>query len=312
MVRHLCVRKPPLRRMGKVGGAAHARMLLERLHDAEKTRDHKEGPVDRKQDLRGNLAHDGVAEVVEPVVLVRVAGERMPRPVVNHVDAPPEKRHDVERAVGPVHAKGEEVVVGHKTGQPDRNRCASQPRVEGGVEARHSVVQCQDERELREERHAVVVDEGGELLAVATAQIALRLECVLARRLRPPRRTGEEDGLEVCIVDAPRERRSPQEGGELTEPHRPRHVDSGRREQRRHCGERQQDRQLDGGVQPVGRQQERREVRAPWKFLHWLAERVDRRRGRRGGRLLDNARHDGGRGARDGFRHVRGSYNTWR
>ena len=82
MVRHLCKGKIPLQLVGQVEPTAHARVLLQALEDAEDVRE-PEGPVvKRKEGLRTEMAHDGIAEVVQPVVVVGVAGQRVLGPVV--------------------------------------------------------------------------------------------------------------------------------------------------------------------------------------------------------------------------------------
>ena len=81
--------------MGKVGHTADARVLLETLHNAEQAREPEAQRVERDQDLRSDLANDGVAEIVKPVILVSVARERVLRPVVDGMDACPQHGHDV-------------------------------------------------------------------------------------------------------------------------------------------------------------------------------------------------------------------------
>ena len=65
--------------------------------------------VEWDQDLGEEMADDRVAEIVGPMILISVAGERVLRPVVDAVHVHPEERHLVQRAVGPVHAEAHDV-----------------------------------------------------------------------------------------------------------------------------------------------------------------------------------------------------------
>ena len=60
-----------------------------------KRENQKNAVVERAEDLREGLADDLVGEVVEEVVLVRVARERVARKVVIRVDTVPQEWHRV-------------------------------------------------------------------------------------------------------------------------------------------------------------------------------------------------------------------------
>lgn len=82
---HLRKRKPALRLVGKVQIAANARVFLEALQDAENVRN-PEGPmIKRAQDLCTEVPGNVVDEVLQPVILVGVPRQRMPRPMVDGV-----------------------------------------------------------------------------------------------------------------------------------------------------------------------------------------------------------------------------------
>eukprot|EP00967_Tisochrysis_lutea_P010924 scaffold12446_cov27-Tisochrysis_lutea.AAC.2 len=139
------------------------------------------------------------------------------------MDAPPEDGNNMQRAVGPVHAEREQIVVGDEASSAHRQRQGSKRRLirrlEGGIEARHAKVERHHEAELRDQCEAIMHDKRGELFTVASAKVALGLEGVFLHRLRPPRRTRKEDGFEVRVVKPTEQRARPHEGGQLAEAH---------------------------------------------------------------------------------------------
>ena len=95
--------------------------------------------------LRAKVPHHGIAEVVQPVVVVGVAGQGVLSPVVVRVDLVPKERNHMKSSMHPVHAEGHEVVVGHQSKHPlmkgchDAGRCwvvAGDCKVETQVEGK--------------------------------------------------------------------------------------------------------------------------------------------------------------------------------
>ena len=82
MVGHLREGKPSLQRVRHVVMAADAGVLLQRLHDAEEATDVEQVVVEGHQDLGTAVANDGVTEIIEPMVLISVAAERVVGPVI--------------------------------------------------------------------------------------------------------------------------------------------------------------------------------------------------------------------------------------
>mmetsp|Transcript_35168 Transcript_35168/g.92090 ORF Transcript_35168/g.92090 Transcript_35168/m.92090 type:complete len:261 (+) Transcript_35168:140-922(+) len=82
VVGHLRERKPPLHSVGHVESAADPGVLLQALEDAEDVREPECAVVQGNQDLGESMSNNRVAEVVQPVVLVRVPRQGMPSPMV--------------------------------------------------------------------------------------------------------------------------------------------------------------------------------------------------------------------------------------
>mmetsp|Transcript_36195 Transcript_36195/g.95385 ORF Transcript_36195/g.95385 Transcript_36195/m.95385 type:complete len:271 (+) Transcript_36195:361-1173(+) len=95
VMRHLSKGQPALRRVGNVGDAAHASMLLEAFHDAEEAREPEASRVEGQQDLGRHLPDERIAKVIKPVILVGIARERVLRPVVDGVDVIPQGGNDM-------------------------------------------------------------------------------------------------------------------------------------------------------------------------------------------------------------------------
>lgn len=82
MMRHLRIRHPRLHLMSNIQPTAHSRVLLQGLHDAEKARE-PERVVIKWQDILGHdLSEEGIEEVLHPVVLIGISGERVFGPMV--------------------------------------------------------------------------------------------------------------------------------------------------------------------------------------------------------------------------------------
>mmetsp|Transcript_5503 Transcript_5503/g.7770 ORF Transcript_5503/g.7770 Transcript_5503/m.7770 type:complete len:291 (+) Transcript_5503:650-1522(+) len=233
VVRHLGIGQPPLQGVRDVEVAANSGVLLEALEDSKNVRKPEAAPVQRHQNLGEEVPHEGVREVVHPVVLVGVPRQWVPGPVVVGVDVVPEPRHDVQRTVHPVHAEGQDVVV---------RQHSKSPLVQGGdwpgcwIVARHRVVEAQVEHELTDQGDAVVPHQGLQLLQALSAQVLLGHQSMLPRRLSAVLRTREEHCFQVGVVDPRHNRLRPHHGRHLFRGHGPGHVHLlGRQQAGRRC-----------------------------------------------------------------------------
>mmetsp|Transcript_135537 Transcript_135537/g.234522 ORF Transcript_135537/g.234522 Transcript_135537/m.234522 type:complete len:121 (-) Transcript_135537:275-637(-) len=111
VVWHLCEREPALRLVCQIQVTADARMLLQAFENSEDVRKPECAMVEWKQNLRTEMSTDVIDQVFKPVVLICVAREWMPGPVVDRVQVLPEEWVDVVCPVSPVHAKGHDVMV---------------------------------------------------------------------------------------------------------------------------------------------------------------------------------------------------------
>ena len=100
--------------------------------------------VKGKEGLRTEMTHHGIAEVVQPVVVVGVAGQGVLGPVVVGVDLLPKEW----KLVHPVHAEGQEVVIGYKTKHRLMKGCHVASR---GVVAGSGIIETHIESELAEQ-----------------------------------------------------------------------------------------------------------------------------------------------------------------
>ena len=145
------------------------------------------------------MPHDGVAKVVQPVVIVGVAGQRVLGPVVVRVDLVPQEGHHVKRSMHPVHAEGHEVVVRHKAQGALLKRCHHLGLWR--IVAWNGVVEAHVESKLAEQSQAVVEQDCLQLLHVPATEVFLLLERMLFGRLGAKAREGEEHSLQVGVVE---------------------------------------------------------------------------------------------------------------
>eukprot|EP00403_Amphidinium_massartii_P013264 CAMPEP_0178415836 /NCGR_PEP_ID=MMETSP0689_2-20121128/23755_1 /TAXON_ID=160604 /ORGANISM="Amphidinium massartii, Strain CS-259" /LENGTH=338 /DNA_ID=CAMNT_0020037165 /DNA_START=366 /DNA_END=1379 /DNA_ORIENTATION=- len=222
MVRHLCEWQAALKRVSKVEVAAHTRVLLQGLQDAEDVREPEHTSVQRNQDLGKAMANDCVSEVVEPMVLIGVTGQRMSRPVVVGVDAIPQHWHHMECSVRPIHCEGQEVVIAKEM------QCALVPGkhdIRGGwVETRYGIVEADIQRKLTAKSHAIMLLDGLQLLFLPPTQILLVRQRVLPWRLNSVLWEAEEDRLAVGVVEPDHQGLRAQEGSQLLQRHRALHI----------------------------------------------------------------------------------------
>mmetsp|Transcript_15543 Transcript_15543/g.36397 ORF Transcript_15543/g.36397 Transcript_15543/m.36397 type:complete len:379 (-) Transcript_15543:7-1143(-) len=222
MVRHLRKWQATLERVSQVEVATHTRVLLQGLEDAEDVREPKHASVQWNQDLGEAVANNCIGEVVKPVILVGVARQRMPRPMVVRVDAVPQHWHDMQSSVRPIHREGQKVVVANEA------QCALVPPqhdLRGGrVEARQCVVETDIQCKLTAESHAVMLLDDLQLLLLPSAEILFISQRVLARRLDSVLREAEEDCLAVGVVEPDHQGLRAQEGSQLLQRHRALHI----------------------------------------------------------------------------------------
>ena len=149
--------------------------------------------------LCAEMSHHSIAEVVEPVIVVGVAGQWMLCPVVITVDVVPQEWNDMKRPMHPVHAEGHKVVVGHEAKRTLMKRCDHTCR--SWVVPRNGIVEPHVKCELAQQGQAVVEEDGLQLFHVAAAEILLLLERMLTRWLGTKSWEGEEHSLQVRVVE---------------------------------------------------------------------------------------------------------------
>lgn len=89
-------------------------MLLQALKDADEVREPEAAAIKRKKHLCTKVPNHRIAQVIQPVIIIRVAGQGMLGPVVVGVDLLPEPWHHMQGPVHPIHPEGHQVVVGHQ------------------------------------------------------------------------------------------------------------------------------------------------------------------------------------------------------
>mmetsp|Transcript_94784 Transcript_94784/g.274064 ORF Transcript_94784/g.274064 Transcript_94784/m.274064 type:complete len:236 (+) Transcript_94784:623-1330(+) len=218
------------------------------------------------------MPHDRVRKVVHPVVLVCVARERVPGPMMEGVDALPQARDHVKGPVHPIHPEGQDVVVAQEAQHPlvPRRHRLSGRRIVAG----ECVVEAEVERELTHQGHAVVPHEGLKLLQLSATQVLLRLQGMLARRLNPVLGAAEEHGLEIGVVDAGHRGLRPQQRRHLFQRHGPRHIDLLRGQQGGRGGEARKRAELEQGQRPLAAEEQGGEMVPKAKAVRGVSEGV--------------------------------------
>eukprot|EP00971_Amphidinium_carterae_P344592 6485082-Amphidinium_carterae.1 len=196
---HLCKGEATLQGVRKVEVTAHSRVLLQRLQDAKDVGEPEHAPVQRQQDLRKSMTHNGVHEVVKPMVLVGVAREGVPSPMMEGVNVLPHEWHNMQSSMHPIHAERQRVVVADEAQGaliPWQNhlRCS-------WIVSRNGIVKANIECELAQQCHAVMSLNGLQFLHLPSAEIFLGLQRMVAWRLDSVLRESEEDGLTVGVVE---------------------------------------------------------------------------------------------------------------
>mmetsp|Transcript_3659 Transcript_3659/g.6459 ORF Transcript_3659/g.6459 Transcript_3659/m.6459 type:complete len:220 (+) Transcript_3659:404-1063(+) len=200
MVRHLSKWQPALELVGQVEATAHSTMLLQTLKDTEDVREPEAAPVQWNQDLCTHVADEGVAKVVKPVVLVCVSGKRMLGPMVEGVDLVPQEGHHVQCTVCPVHAERHHIVIRHDTKSPLVERLHNSRSCR--IVARDAVVETYVQGELAKHGQLVMEFNDFALLLLSTHEVFLGFQGMVLHSLCPVFWEGEEDCLQVGVVEA--------------------------------------------------------------------------------------------------------------
>mmetsp|Transcript_25399 Transcript_25399/g.59107 ORF Transcript_25399/g.59107 Transcript_25399/m.59107 type:complete len:499 (+) Transcript_25399:135-1631(+) len=267
VVRHLGEWQPLLSLVGEVEVAADARVFLERLGHPKEAGEEEAGEIERHEDVSEHVANNRVGEVIEPVILVGGPRQRMVRVVVDAVYVLPEERDHVARAVHPVHAERHDVVVEVKLDHAlEHELCvailANSDIRRVWIVARDGIVEADIERELSKQGHPILEHERLHLLKVPAAYVLNLLELVLGHRLCAVLREREVASLEVAVVAPAEERGGPHVESEILQWHTALHIHHLWRQLERGEGEAADEDKLTDRVEPVRRQQQRREVGA--------------------------------------------------
>jgi len=124
MMWHLGKWQPPLRLMSQVQVATDSGVLLKTFQYAEYMRKPKCPMVQRHEQLRTKMASNVVDQILQPMVLIGIAGQRMLSPVMDRVQVLPEPGVNVVCTVTPIHAEGHNVVVQGKLPYPHKKAVA--------------------------------------------------------------------------------------------------------------------------------------------------------------------------------------------